>query len=125
MKEVFKLAKEMQPSIIYIDHAELFFLGSGGAKKGKKGAKKKGKKKSSSEVVSEMTPEKLEQKRLGEMAGTLTDSLVLEMKSLAPADKVAVIAETAIPWGMSLIHSLRPLTPIHTQSCIVSLSISL
>jgi len=72
----FKVAREFQPAIVYIDECEKIFAGG---KKGKKGKKKKGK------------------KAAGDSPSRIKKDLVTYKKILKPKDRVLIIGCTSAP----------------------------
>jgi len=77
----FKVAREFQPAIVYIDECDQIFSG---AKKGKKGKKKKAK------------------KGEGGSAARMKKDLVTYKKLLKPKDRVLIIGCTSKPYDASL-----------------------
>eukprot|EP01006_Ploeotia_vitrea_P042685 TRINITY_DN66651_c5_g1_i1.p1 TRINITY_DN66651_c5_g1~~TRINITY_DN66651_c5_g1_i1.p1 ORF type:complete len:928 (-),score=183.27 TRINITY_DN66651_c5_g1_i1:1437-4001(-) len=70
---IFKVAKAMAPSVIYIDEAEKVFAGGKGKRKKKKAAD-------------------------GGKAARIKKDLLLQMKELEPSDRVLVIGNSRCPW---------------------------
>nr|WCZ58278.1 dynein regulatory complex protein 11 [Paratrimastix eleionoma] len=90
MQEIFSLAKELAPTIIYFDQCELAFPAA------KKKATRAGKRPSTSSKTLGVQTE--EEKRLSVLAVKMKKDLLKEVEKIEPTDQILIIGETSKPY---------------------------